>query len=242
MLYEVITIKMQNAAEVAKRKLDSYVYYLLGENLPDDGHYESLQHAKRWGFKISEHTKKCADINEVVDFIKYWDTERFNLPVATDGIVIKVNSRKVQSNLGFTAKSPRWAVAYKFKAEQVSTTLESVSFQVGRTGAVTPVANLTPVLLAGTIVKRASLHNADIINKLDLHLEDVVYVEKGGEIIPKIVDVNDSLRKADAQKVEFIHECPECGTPLIRKEGEAAHYCPNEIGCPPQIKGKIELV
>lgn len=234
------TIKLQNASEVAKRKLDSYVYYLLGENLPDDGHFESLQHAKKWGFKISEHTKKCADINEVIDFIKYWDTERFNLPVATDGIVIKVNSRRLQNNLGFTSKSPRWAIAYKFKAEQVSTTLESVSFQVGRTGAVTPVANLTPVLLAGTVVKRASLHNADIISKLDLHLEDVVYVEKGGEIIPKIVDVNDSLRKADAQKVEFIHECPECGTALIRKDGEAAHYCPNEIGCPPQIKGKIE--
>jgi DNA ligase (NAD+) len=234
------TIKMQNAAEVAKRRLDAYFYYLLGENLPDDGHYESLQHAKKWGFKISEHTKKCADIHEVINFIRYWDTERFNLPVATDGIVIKVNSRRLQNNLGFTAKSPRWAIAYKFKAEQVSTTLESVSFQVGRTGAVTPVANLTPVLLAGTIVKRASLHNADIINKLGLHLEDVVYVEKGGEIIPKIVDVNDSLRKPDAQKVEFIPECPECGTPLIRQEGEAAHYCPNETGCPPQIKGKIE--
>ncbi|PTN09656.1 NAD-dependent DNA ligase LigA [Mangrovibacterium marinum] len=234
------TIKLQNAAEVAKRKLDAYVYYLLGENLPDDGHYESLQHARKWGFKISEHTKKCANINEVIDFINYWDTERFNLPVATDGIVIKVNSRRLQSELGFTAKSPRWAIAYKFKAEQVSTTLESVSFQVGRTGAVTPVANLTPVLLAGTVVKRASLHNADIINKLDLHLEDAVYVEKGGEIIPKIVDVNDSLRKPDAQKVEFIHECPECGTTLIRKDGEAAHYCPNETGCPPQIKGKIE--
>ena len=234
------TLKMQNAAEVAKRKLDAYVYYLLGENLPDDGHFESLQHAKQWGFKISEHTKKCTTIQEVIDFINYWDTERFNLPVATDGIVIKVNSRRLQNNLGFTAKSPRWAVAYKFKAEQVSTTLESVSFQVGRTGAVTPVANLTPVLLAGTIVKRASLHNADIINKLDLHFEDAVYVEKGGEIIPKIVDVNDSLRKPDAKKVEFIHECPECGTPLIRRDGEAAHYCPNETGCPPQIKGKIE--
>ncbi|WP_163713879.1 NAD-dependent DNA ligase LigA [Mangrovibacterium lignilyticum] len=234
------TLKMQNASEVAKRKLDAYFYYLLGENLPDDGHFESLQHAKKWGFKISEHTRKCANINEVIDFIRYWDTERFNLPVATDGIVIKVNSRRLQNNLGFTAKSPRWAIAYKFKAEQVSTTLESVSFQVGRTGAVTPVANLTPVLLAGTIVKRASLHNADIIAKLDLHLEDSVYVEKGGEIIPKIVDVNDSLRKPDAQQVEFIKNCPECNTELIRREGEAAHYCPNETGCPPQIKGKIE--
>ena len=236
------TLKMQNAAEVAKRKLDAYFYYLLGENLPEDGHYENLERAKTWGFKISEYTKKCATIQEVIDFINYWDTERFNLPVATDGIVIKVNSRRLQNNLGFTAKSPRWAVAYKFKAEQVSTTLESVSFQVGRTGAVTPVANLTPVLLAGTIVKRASLHNADIINKLDLHFEDVVYVEKGGEIIPKIVDVNDSLRKPDAQKVEFIEFCPEpeCRTKLIRRDGEAAHYCPNETGCPPQIKGKIE--
>ncbi|RKD88373.1 NAD-dependent DNA ligase LigA [Mangrovibacterium diazotrophicum] len=234
------TLKMQNASEVAKRKLDAYFYYLLGENLPEDGHYENLERAKAWGFKISEHTKKCATIQEVIDFINYWDTERFNLPVATDGIVIKVNSRRLQNNLGFTAKSPRWAVAYKFKAEQVSTTLESVSFQVGRTGAVTPVANLTPVLLAGTIVKRASLHNADIINKLDLHFEDVVYVEKGGEIIPKIVDVNDSLRKPEAQKVEFIHNCPECGTPLVRRDGEAAHYCPNETGCAPQIKGKIE--
>lgn len=234
------TLKMQNAAEVAKRKLDGYFYYMLGENLPEDGHYENLARAKTWGFKISEHMRKCATIQEVIDFINYWDTERFNLPVATDGIVIKVNSRRLQNNLGFTAKSPRWAVAYKFKAEQVSTTLESVSFQVGRTGAVTPVANLTPVLLAGTIVKRASLHNADIINKLDLHLEDSVYVEKGGEIIPKIVDVNESLRKPGAQKVEFITACPECGTPLIRKEGEAAHYCPNETGCPPQIKGKIE--
>lgn len=234
------TLKMQNAAEVAKRKLDAYFYYLLGENLPEDGHFENLQRAKSWGFKISEHTRKCATIDEVIEFIKYWDTERFNLPVATDGIVIKVNSRRLQNNLGFTAKSPRWAVAYKFKAEQVSTTLESVSYQVGRTGAVTPVANLTPVLLAGTVVKRASLHNADIINKLDLHEEDVVYVEKGGEIIPKIVDVNDSQRKADARKIEFIRECPECGTALIRREGEAAHYCPNETGCAPQIKGKIE--
>ncbi|MCW0484575.1 NAD-dependent DNA ligase LigA [Gaoshiqia sediminis] len=234
------TLKMQNSSEVAKRKLDAYFYYLLGENLPDDGHYESLQHAKRWGFKISEHIRKCATINEVIDYINHWDHERFNLPVATDGIVIKVNSRRLQNNLGFTAKSPRWAVAYKFKAEQVSTTLESVSFQVGRTGAVTPVANLTPVLLAGTIVKRASLHNADIINKLDLHLNDVVFVEKGGEIIPKIVDVNASLRHPMAQKISFITHCPECGTELVRREGEAAHYCPNETGCPPQIKGRIE--
>ncbi len=233
------TLKMQNSAEVAKRRLDAYFYYLLGENLPADGHFENLSAAAKWGFKVSEHMKKCTDISEVLRFIHYWDTERFNLPVATDGIVIKVNSRRLQNNLGFTAKSPRWAIAYKFKAEQVSTTLESVSFQVGRTGTVTPVANLTPVLLAGTVVKRASLHNADIIQKLDLHLQDVVFVEKGGEIIPKIVDVNDSLRHPEAEKVRFIRECPECGTELIRREGEAAHYCPNETGCPPQIKGKI---
>ena len=234
------TLKLQNSSEVAKRKLDAYFYYLLGEDLPDDGHYESLQHARKWGFKISEHIRKCATINEVIDYINFWDTERFKLPVATDGIVVKVNSRRLQNNLGFTAKSPRWAVAYKFKAEQVSTTLESVSFQVGRTGAVTPVANLKPVLLAGTIVKRASLHNADIIEKLDLHLNDEVFVEKGGEIIPKIVDVNASLRHPMAQKVTFITRCPECGTELVRREGEAAHYCPNETGCPPQIKGRIE--
>jgi len=233
------TLKMQNSSEVARRRLDAYFYYLLGENLPADGHYENLRMASQWGFKVSEHMKKCADIREVIDFIHYWDSERFNLPVATDGIVIKVNSKKLQNNLGFTAKSPRWAIAYKFKAEQVSTTLESVSFQVGRTGTVTPVANLTPVLLAGTVVKRASLHNADIINKLDLHLQDVVFVEKGGEIIPKIVEVNDSLRHPMAEKVRFIKFCPECGTELIRREGEAAHYCPNETGCPPQLKGKI---
>lgn len=234
------TLKMQNSSEVAKRKLDAYFYYVLGEDLPEDGHYEILQQAKNWGFKISEHTKKCQTIDDVFEFIDYWDKERFNLPVATDGIVIKVNSRRLQNNLGFTAKSPRWAIAYKFTAEQVSTILESVSYQVGRTGAITPVANLSPVLLAGTTVKRASLHNADIIDKLDLHLQDVVFVEKGGEIIPKIVGVDDSARHPMAQKVLFIEKCPECETPLIRREGEAAHYCPNETGCAPQIKGKIE--
>ncbi len=234
------SLKMQNSAEVSKRKLDAYFYYVLGENLPEDGHYETIQEAGKWGFKISEHTKKCASIEEVLEYITYWDAARFDLPVATDGIVIKVNSRRLQNNLGYTAKSPRWAIAYKFMAEQVSTKLESVSYQVGRTGAVTPVANLSPVLLAGTTVKRASLHNADIIEKLNLHLEDVVFVEKGGEIIPKIVRVDESARKADAPKVEFIHQCPECGTALQRNEGEAAHYCPNETGCAPQIKGRIE--
>ncbi|MGQ7870292.1 NAD-dependent DNA ligase LigA [Sunxiuqinia sp. sy24] len=234
------SLKMQNSAEVAKRKLDAYFYYILGEDLPEDGHYETLQEAGKWGFKISEHTRKCSNIDEVLDFINHWDTARFDLPVATDGIVIKVNSRRLQSNLGFTAKSPRWAIAYKFTAEQVSTLLESVTYQVGRTGAVTPVANLSPVLLAGTTVKRASLHNADIIEKLDLHLEDVVFVEKGGEIIPKIVGVDQSARKPEAQKIQFIDQCPECHTALIRRDGEAAHYCPNETGCAPQIKGKIE--
>ncbi len=234
------SLKMQNSAEVAKRKLDAYFYYVLGENLPEDGHYETIQQAGQWGFKVSEHTKKCGNINEVIDYINHWDTARFDLPVATDGIVIKVNSRRLQNNLGFTAKSPRWAIAYKFTAEQVATKLESVSYQVGRTGAVTPVANLSPVLLAGTTVKRASLHNADIIEKLDLHLNDVVFVEKGGEIIPKIVGVDDSARESGAQKVQFITQCPECETQLVRNEGEAAHYCPNETGCAPQIKGKIE--
>ena len=233
------TLKLQNSAEVAKRKLDAFLYYLLGENFSEDGHYESLIKAKEWGFKISEHFRKCKDISEVVRFIRHWDTERFNLPVATDGIVIKVNSKRLQDELGFTSKSPRWAVAYKFKAEQVSTILESVSFQVGRTGAVTPVANLKPVLLAGTIVKRASLHNADIIEKLGLHVNDKVFVEKGGEIIPKIVDVDSGARSLNATKIEFITRCPECGTELVRQQGEAAHYCPNETGCPPQTKGKI---
>ncbi len=234
------SLKMQNSAEVAKRKLDGYFYYLLGEGLPEDGHFENIQHAKEWGFKISEHTKKCPNIDEVLEFIKHWDEARNDLPVATDGIVIKVNSLRLQNNLGSTAKSPRWAIAYKFSAERVSTSLESVSYQVGRTGAVTPVANLSPVLLAGTTVKRASLHNADIIENLDLHLNDEVYVEKGGEIIPKIVGVNTKERHPMSTKVEFIHECPECGTVLVRHEGEAAHYCPNESGCPPQIKGKLE--
>lgn len=235
------TLKQQNPAVVAARKLDAYFYYLLGEELPADGHYENLEQARRWGFKIPDVIRKCHSVQEVFDYITYWDTERKNLPVATDGIVLKVNSLRQQRNLGFTAKSPRWAIAYKFQAERAVTRLNSVSFQVGRTGAITPVANLEPVLLAGTVVKRASLHNADIIDGLDLHIGDQVFVEKGGEIIPKIVGVDIEARSMLlGDKVRFIRTCPECGTPLIRPEGEAAHYCPNESGCPPQIKGRIE--
>ena len=234
------TLKMKNSSVVASRKLDAYLYYLLGDNLPTDGHYQNLRKAKEWGFKISEHTALCKNLDEVFAFIHKWDTERFNLPVATDGVVIKVNSKRLQDNLGFTAKSPRWAIAYKFKAESVTTVLKSVSYQVGRTGAVTPVANLEPVPIAGTIVKRASLHNADIIKNLDLHIGDYVFVEKGGEIIPKITGVDIGKRHPMFEKIHFIENCPECGTPLVRNEGEAAHYCPNEDGCPPQIKGKME--
>ncbi len=234
------TLKMQDSSIVASRKLDAYLFSLHGENLPRDGHYENLQEAKKWGFKISEHMQKCSSIEEILAYIEKWDTERFHLPVATDGVVIKVNSINSQNNLGNTAKSPRWAIAYKFKAESATTVLESVSYQVGRTGAVTPVANLQPVQLAGTTVKRASLHNADIIKNLDLHIGDSVFVEKGGEIIPKITGVDTSARTVFSRPVVFIHECPECNTKLVRKEGEAAHYCPNEQGCPPQIKGKIE--
>ncbi len=234
------TLKSQKSSVVAERKLDAYFYYLLGENLPNDGHYENIREMAQWGLKISPDTEKCANIDEVIAFIRKWHDKRFDLPVATDGIVIKVNSLKLQQYLGFTAKSPRWAIAYKYKAEQAATTLLSVSYQVGRTGAVTPVANLEPVLLAGTTVKRASLHNADIIKSLDLHLNDTVFVEKGGEIIPKIVGADQASRHPMAQPVNFIKTCPECGTVLIRNEGEAAHYCPNEDGCPPQIKGKME--
>lgn len=235
------TLKLQNSAIVASRKLDAYLYYLLGEDLPCDGHYENLQMAASWGFKISEHTRKAQSLKEVFDFINYWDTERKNMPVATDGIVLKVNSLKQQKNLGFTAKSPRWAIAYKFQAERALTRLNKVTYQVGRTGAVTPVANLDPVQLSGTVVKRASLHNADIIEGLDLHIGDMVYVEKGGEIIPKITGVDVAARGILlGEKVKFITHCPECGSKLIRYEGEAAHYCPNETACPPQIKGKIE--
>ena len=235
------TLKQQNPAVVAARKLDAYFYYLLGEELPAETHFDNLEAARSWGFKIPNVIRVCNSLEDIYDYIAYWDVERKNLPVATDGIVLKVNSLLQQRNLGFTAKSPRWAIAYKFQAERAVTRLNSVSSQVGRTGAVTPVANLEPVLLAGTTVKRASLHNADIIEGLDLHLGDKVFVEKGGEIIPKIVGVDVEARGLlVGDKVRFIRSCPECGTPLMRPEGEAAHYCPNEAGCPPQIKGKIE--
>lgn len=234
------TLKSQNSAVVASRQLDAYLYYLLGENLPYDGHYENLQKAAEWGFKISHITRKVRTLDEIFEFIKYWDIERKNLPVATDGIVLKVNSLRQQRNLGYTAKSPRWAIAYKFQAEQALTKLIKVTYQVGRTGAITPVANLEPVQLSGTVVRRASLHNADIIASLDLHVGDMVYVEKGGEIIPKITGVDAASRKPDSEKITFITHCPECGSKLVRYEDEAAHYCTNETACPPQIKGKIE--
>ncbi|SBV92101.1 NAD-dependent DNA ligase LigA [uncultured Dysgonomonas sp.] len=234
------TLKQQDPKIVAARKLDSYLYYMLGENLPTDGHYENLMKAKEWGFKISDATKKCKTLDEIFAYIHYWDIERKNLPVATDGIVLKVNSLAQQRNLGYTSKFPRWAIAFKFQAEKAVTTLESVSYQVGRTGAVTPVANLKPVKLSGTTVKRASLYNEDYINLLDLHINDQVYVEKGGEIIPKITGVDTTKRGIFDEKVEFTKNCPECGTPLVKDDGEAIYYCPNDISCPPQIKGRIE--
>ena len=234
------TLKSLKSSLVSKRSLDAYLYYMLGEELPSATHYGNLEKAKTWGFKIGEGIKKVKTLQEIYDFIAYWDTERKNLPVATDGIVLKVNAIEQQKQLGYTAKSPRWAIAYKFKAERELTQLESVSYQIGRTGAVTPVANMSPVQLAGTIVKRATLNNADFITSLDLHINDYVYVEKGGEIIPKIVGVDATKRSLNATPIRFIDKCPECGTPLIRYEGEAAYYCPNEGGCSPQIKGKIE--
>ena len=234
------TLKSQKSELVASRQLDAYLYYLLGEELPSDGHYENLQTAASWGFKISQGMRKVKTLQEIYDFIRYWDTERKNLPVATDGIVLKVNSQRQQRALGFTAKSPRWAIAYKFKAERACTRLNEVTYQVGRTGAVTPVANMDPVQLAGTTVKRATLNNEDFIRSFDLHIGDYVYVEKGGEIIPKIVGVDLDQRPIIAQPVQFITHCPECGAKLVRYEGEAAHYCPNDAGCPPQIKGRIE--
>ena len=234
------TLKSQKSSLVASRRLDAYLYYLLGEELPAEGHYENLEAARQWGFKVSEGTRKVKTLQEIYDFINYWDTARKDLPVATDGIVLKVNSLRQQRSLGFTAKSPRWAIAYKFKAERVCTRLNEVTYQVGRTGAITPVANMEPVQLAGTTVKRATLNNEDFIRSFDLHIGDYVFVEKGGEIIPKIVGVDIERRPIIAQPVQFIKRCPECGSPLVRYEGEAAWYCPNDTGCPPQIKGRIE--
>lgn len=234
------TLKSLSSRVVSERGLDAYLYYLLGEEIPSDGHYENMTLCKKWGFRVSDYMKKCHSIDEVIDYINYWDAARKDLPVATDGIVLKVNSLRQQKQLGFTAKSPRWAIAYKYKAERVATTLDSVSYQVGRTGAITPVANMHPVQLAGTVVRRATLNNEDFIRAFDLHIGDTVYVEKGGEIIPKIVGVDTEHRCQSAERVCFITHCPECGTPLVRYEGEAAYYCPNESGCPPQIKGRIE--
>ena len=235
------TLKSQKSELVAHRQLDAYLYYLLGDEIPQDGtHYGNLLLAQKWGFKISQGMKLCKTLSDIEEFINYWDTERKNLPVATDGIVLKVNSLRQQRHLGFTAKSPRWAIAYKFQAERACTRLNEVTYQVGRTGAITPVANMDPVQLSGTVVRRASLHNADIIAQLDLHIGDMVYVEKGGEIIPKVVGVDKSQRKEGMQPVVFISKCPECGADLVRVEGEAAYYCPNENHCPPQIKGRIE--
>lgn len=234
------TLKMQNSAEVARRGLDAYFYYLLGENLPRDNHYDNMMEAREWGFKVSDVTTKLSTLDDVDRFINHWDSARKELPVATDGLVFKVNSLRQQLNLGFTAKSPRWAIAYKFQAERALTKLKYVTFEVGRTGVITPVANLEPVLLSGTIVKRASLHNADIIKNLDIHQSDMLYVEKGGEIIPKITGVDAAQRKQGAKPIEFVSHCPACATPLVRIEGEAAWSCPNKYGCPPQIAGRIE--
>ena len=237
------TLKSLDPKVVASRQLDAYLYYLLGEELPAEGHYENLAAARQWGFKISEGMRKVTTVEEILDFISYWDQERKNLPVATDGIVLKVNSLRQQRALGFTAKSPRWAIAYKFKAERAQTRLLEVTYQVGRTGAVTPVANMEPVLLAGTTVRRATLNNEDFIRSFDLHIGDMVYVEKGGEIIPKIVGVNIDERPIIAQPVQFIKRCPECGTPLVNSllnPSSSLWYCPNDTGCPPQIKGRIE--
>ncbi|NLX80466.1 MAG: NAD-dependent DNA ligase LigA [Proteiniphilum sp.] len=234
------TLKLQDPKVVATRRLESYIYYMLGEKLPTDSHYENMKIAADWGFNVSDAMIRCSNIDEVNKFLEYWDVERKSLPVATDGVVIKVDSITQQLHLGATSKFPRWAIAYKFNTEQAITRLDSVSYQVGRTGAVTPVANLEPVLLSGTTVRRASLYNEDAINELDLYVGDMVYVEKGGEIIPKIIGVDKDARFLLGDKVQFAKLCPSCKTPLIRYEDEAAHYCPNQIGCPPQIKGRIE--
>lgn len=234
------TLKMQDSSVVASRNLDCFIYAVLGEDLPFENHFDAVSKCKEWGFKVSPYTKVCKSIDEIFAYLDYWDTKRHELPFETDGVVVKVNSYRLQNNLGFTAKSPRWAIAYKFKAEQAATTLNEITYQVGRTGAITPVANLEPVLLAGTTVKRASLHNADQIAKLDLRVGDTVFVEKGGEIIPKVVGVDLAKRQPNSTPVEYITHCPECGAELIRNEGEAQHFCPNDLACPPQIKGRME--
>jgi DNA ligase (NAD+) len=234
------TMKMQDSSVVAQRKLDCYLYYLLGENLPSQSHEQSLLRLKEWGFPVSDTWRKCASVEDIFAFIEHWDKERFHLPMGIDGIVIKVNSLRQQEDLGFTAKIPRWAISYKYKAESATTVLESISYQVGRTGAVTPVANLKPVQLAGTKVKRASLHNADEIARLDVRIGDWVFVEKGGEIIPKITGVDLTKRGMFSEPTAFLSHCPACETALVRTEGEAAWYCPNEMGCPPQRKGRME--
>ena len=233
------SLKMQDSGEVSKRKLSAVLYQFISSEIPAETHWELLQNSRRWGFKVSDQAKLCNSLDEVKDFINYWDEHRHELAFEIDGIVLKVNSIKQQSQLGYTAKSPRWAMAYKFKAEKVETELLTVTYQVGRTGAITPVANLKPVLLAGTIVKRASLHNEDIIKKLGLHEHDFVYVEKGGEIIPKIVGINEEKRKADSKEIQYITNCPECGTELIRIEDQAIHFCPNDLHCPPQVVGRM---
>ncbi len=234
------SLKLQDSTEVAKRPLECFLYQIVAEKLPFSTQWEMLQQAEEFGFKVPKFAKKCKTLQEVLEFVNYWEKEKNNLPYEIDGVVVKVNSLAQQQELGYTAKSPRWAMAYKFKAEQMETILESISYQVGRTGAITPVANLKPLYLGGTIVKRASLHNEDIINKLDVRISDSVFVEKGGEIIPKIVGVNLDIRQKEAERIEFIANCPECGTILIRNEGEAQHYCPNETLCPPQVIGKLE--
>lgn len=234
------TLKLQNSAEVARRGLDAYLYYMLGDDLPFDNHFDNMLAARSWGFKVSDAMTLLHSIDDVDRFISHWDTARRELPVATDGLVFKVNDMRQQLNLGFTAKSPRWAIAYKFQAERALTRLRFVSFEVGRSGIITPVANLEPVLLSGTIVKRASLHNEDIIRTLDIHEGDMLYVEKGGEIIPKITGVEMADRQPDAEPVRFCRDCPSCGTPLVRAEGEASWICPNKYGCVPQITGRVE--
>ena len=234
------SVKMQDSKEVAKRPLDCFLYYLIGKELPSQRHYENLQNAREWGFKIPHEIEVCSSIDKVIDFVNHWENKRHHLPYDIDGIVIKVNDLRLQEQMGFTAKSPRWAISYKFKAEQVSTVLNEITYQVGRTGAITPVANLEPVLLAGTVVKRASLHNADQISKLDIRVGDKVYVEKGGEIIPKIVGVALKERNLFSQPTLYISHCPECNTLLTRSKGDAKHYCPNDLMCPPQLKGKFE--